>query len=1115
MRIYKKLGMPVFAFVLILLMTTSSFSQSTPESYQPMLVDSQIETSESTGTTDNDFEYYRNQVLAKLNMTQRDYDELTQSDKERVDVYANALRGYENGSLTQEEASAFTMPNSPMTVFAPGNILQFLDILHWWGYFYEFPTSLSVGRHDDEVFQIDFISRAMIGERICRRWVYWDKNPTLYDWPGYTMVSKWKGIASQYTSWNKPSTADLMSVNKIHELIPWTGSFRASAPTHFVGPIKLIFRYQYQWWDIWKNWPLGGWRDAECIYSIDRYWPALWPNLNVNDDDTNAPEISEVYVQNAVTDSNAEIPYIYDTTGILKFGGEALEGYVYPSEKPSKIGNVTLEIDGMPVEYSWSANNEHYWVPGSGDYRYSFAVLIPNPTQQLGIGTHSARICVYDGDTDRPNDWLPSQPYTLQFEIREEEIDTTPPHTTSDIEGAQGHQGWYTSDVYLILQAEDDLSGVETTMYSYDQMIWTEYTSPIPVTNQGTTTIYYQSIDLEGNTESVGSATVMIDKIAPVTSIISDGTIGNDGWYVSDVLVSLPSTDDGSRVVETYCRINQGTWMLYEEPFSLGTTGNHSIDYYSVDEAGNEEQFQTDLLKIDQTPPDTYILIQGTEGFDNWYTSEITVTLESDDSLFGSGVCDTFYSIDESSWISYTGPFVVDIEGTFSIDYYSTDLAGNEEDPWLKSVKIDTVAPLTEISFTGDLGLNNWYVSDVLLTLLPDDSLVGSGVQDSYFNISINSGEWQTYIEPILIDEDGSYVIEFYSTDVAGNTEEVKSTTLMVDTESPTSWLNYGPSFGDDPIYVTSSTEFEIISTDDLSGVAHRYFSINGGTWNELVDTFTIDGDDGEYSISYFSVDEAGNEEIVQFIIVRLTSLEIQTSLEDGDLNSITSFDNIFTKDKDSGGYRLVATNPGQIFYCIEISNTWPIDVSTLEIELGIPSDFTLKGAVPIHVYIDNIDLTSQCAISGTHVTINDLATGSNILIIVHLDYGLKGSIYSSLEEFGMKNYDFLVDIFATSTTLIGSYDSSSPLMAAQKKTTAIAGYVLDINGVPINDALVELYDSQGNLLTTTLTDENGFYYFIDLDVAIYTLKVYGDSKTFTVAVATTKNEMAVVICYL
>jgi hypothetical protein len=80
-------------------------------------------------------------------------------------------------------------------------------------------------------------------------------------------------------------------------------------------------------------------------------------------------------------------------------------------------------------------------------------------------------------------------------------------------------------------------------------------------------------------------------------------------------------------------------------------------------------------------------------------------------------------------------------------------------------------------------------------------------------------------------------------------------------------------------------------------------------------------------------------------------------------------------------------------------------------------------------------------------------------------------------------------------------------LITHQKKTTAIAGYVYDVNGNPIEGAIVELYYN-GGLLKSAITDENGFFYFIDIDVGMYEVRViYGGITEIQVATAS-KDEL-------
>jgi len=97
------------------------------------------------------------------------------------------------------------------------------------------------------------------------------------------------------------------------------------------------------------------------------------------------------------------------------------------------------------------------------------------------------------------------------------------------------------------------------------------------------------------------------DTTPPVTTCTLDPPEpdGLNGWYVSDVTVTLNATDDMSGVDFTYYRIKFEWWLLYSEPFTLPFDGDDIlIEYYSVDYAGNVEDVKSFMLDIDQTPPE-------------------------------------------------------------------------------------------------------------------------------------------------------------------------------------------------------------------------------------------------------------------------------------------------------------------------------------------------------------------------------------------------------------------------------------------------------------------------------------------------------------------------------
>lgn len=99
---------------------------------------------------------------------------------------------------------------------------------------------------------------------------------------------------------------------------------------------------------------------------------------------------------------------------------------------------------------------------------------------------------------------------------------------------------------------------------------------------------------------------------AKAVRIYGSGMSGSE-WVSSNTTFSFIVTDNESGVNATYYRIwYNGTWtgwITYTEPFSLSGTGTHYLEYYSVDNVGNEETIHNQTHNVDGTPPETVKII--------------------------------------------------------------------------------------------------------------------------------------------------------------------------------------------------------------------------------------------------------------------------------------------------------------------------------------------------------------------------------------------------------------------------------------------------------------------------------------------------------------------------
>ncbi len=108
------------------------------------------------------------------------------------------------------------------------------------------------------------------------------------------------------------------------------------------------------------------------------------------------------------------------------------------------------------------------------------------------------------------------------------------------------------------------------------------------------------------NPSSNLTGNAVFDQTLPQTDIQIYGTLGNNGWFRSDAVVTLIPQDDasGSGILKTEYSLNNGAIVnIYTEPFTISTEKINKIKFRSIDNAGNEEDPQEIEIKIDKTLP--------------------------------------------------------------------------------------------------------------------------------------------------------------------------------------------------------------------------------------------------------------------------------------------------------------------------------------------------------------------------------------------------------------------------------------------------------------------------------------------------------------------------------
>ena len=259
--------------------------------------------------------------------------------------------------------------------------------------------------------------------------------------------------------------------------------------------------------------------------------------------------------------------------------------------------------------------------------------------------------------------------------------------------------------------------------------------------------------------------------IPPVTELIISGTEEQD-WYRFTKKISFEA-EDWTSVSHTYYRIDGGGWIEYKPTkqmfIPISAEGTHTVEYYSVDFYGNEENVKSAIIRIDKTLPTLDISVTGNQQ-SGWYNTPVTVSLNGDDAL--SGIDLIIYKVDSGTWQEYSGSFILN-DGQHRLWAYSIDKAGNRygsDDAMF--VNVDTDDPTTVCNLVGQ-GSGNLYYKSVDVILASSDA--GSGVDMTYYRMEgegFNDGSFLEYGGGINIDEVGDYAITYYAIDKLGNQGE-------------------------------------------------------------------------------------------------------------------------------------------------------------------------------------------------------------------------------------------------------------------------------------------------------------------------------------------------------
>ncbi len=267
----------------------------------------------------------------------------------------------------------------------------------------------------------------------------------------------------------------------------------------------------------------------------------------------------------------------------------------------------------------------------------------------------------------------------------------------------------------------------------------------------------------------------------------------------------------------------------------------------------------------DTLAPTTTLNLVGTAGSAGWWRSSVTAALIGKDNGC-LGVQSTSYSLD-GTLATYSAPFAIVPDGSHTLIFASTD-GSNNEMPQTQVIKIDTVAPsLTLTPARPPDSASGWYRSPVAITLTATDTT--SGVASSQSNL--NNAGWVNYTAPVSITAEGKNSLDAQVFDMAGN-QTPGGVIVPLDSVPPQTKISLQGTTGQNGWYTSPTVQFTLSATDTTSGVLQTMYVLDGSTPTLYSNAVTITGE-GIHSLSYASVDVAGNVEATHTLTIKIDSV--------------------------------------------------------------------------------------------------------------------------------------------------------------------------------------------------------------------------------------------------
>jgi hypothetical protein len=349
----------------------------------------------------------------------------------------------------------------------------------------------------------------------------------------------------------------------------------------------------------------------------------------------------------------------------------------------------------------------------------------------------------------------------------------------------------------------------------------------------------------------------------------------------------LKNQDQNSLVDRIEVSIDGGDYAPYLGDIQFKTEGKHTLKFRAISSVNNWAPVQFTEVFVDLTPPTSEATISETQYKDTmgkmYVSGKSTITLNAQDNL--SGVATLEYSWDGKAWVPYSKPIALETQGPQTLFYRASDRVGNVEKDNRLDLIVDTTPPQSNVKVNGSAkpemigGKSYLSVNDsVSFELSAEDPM--SMVKKMY--MSIDNQPWTEYTHPIFFLQEGPHTLKYYSEDVVGNKESVRSLSIYTISVAPRSIATAmgrvvntgGINFG------TRDFQLKLEAKENVAGLERIEFKVDAEpNFETYLDPIRFKST-GMHTVIYRAVDRAGNFEPTRTYTVSILDTAPETTIE-------------------------------------------------------------------------------------------------------------------------------------------------------------------------------------------------------------------------------------------